>query len=114
MPGLSGLSNQSDERNFRFPLSAPFGPFDDPPWLFIFSVLLPSRRSAKRATWIRNMMPIHNQINETLRRASSGASAMLEAAANAPVAQLDRVSVFETEGWRFEPFRARQNKLKPA
>jgi hypothetical protein len=26
----------------------------------------------------------------------------------APVAQLDRVSVFETEGWRFEPFRARQ------
>jgi len=26
----------------------------------------------------------------------------------APVAQLDRVSVFETEGWRFEPVRARQ------
>src|ERR1700734_669310 len=26
----------------------------------------------------------------------------------APVAQLDRVSVFETEGWRFDPFRARQ------
>jgi hypothetical protein len=25
----------------------------------------------------------------------------------APVAQLDRVSVFETEGWRFEPVRAR-------
>jgi hypothetical protein len=25
----------------------------------------------------------------------------------APVAQLDRVSVFETEGWEFEPLRAR-------
>src|SRR5271155_5026166 len=31
----------------------------------------------------------------------------------APVAQLDRVSVFETEGWRFEPFRARQHMAKP-
>jgi hypothetical protein len=34
---------------------------------------------------------------------------------HAPVAQLDRVSVFETEGWRFEPFRARQyeaNRLR--
>ena len=29
-------------------------------------------------------------------------------APQAPVAQLDRVSVFETEGWRFEPVRARQ------
>jgi hypothetical protein len=29
-------------------------------------------------------------------------------ALHAPVAQLDRVSVFETEGWRFEPVRARQ------
>ena len=29
-------------------------------------------------------------------------------ALQAPVAQLDRVSVFETEGWRFEPVRARQ------
>jgi hypothetical protein len=26
----------------------------------------------------------------------------------APVAQLDRVSVFETEGWEFKPLRARQ------
>ena len=31
----------------------------------------------------------------------------------APVAQLDRVSVFETEGWRFEPFRARQHIAEP-
>src|ERR1700722_11154325 len=28
---------------------------------------------------------------------------------HAPVAQLDRVSVFETEGWRFEPVRARHS-----
>ena len=27
---------------------------------------------------------------------------------SAPVAQLDRVSVFETEGWEFKPLRARQ------
>jgi len=32
----------------------------------------------------------------------------MAAALRAPVAQLDRVSVFETEGWRFEPVRARQ------
>src|SRR5271163_3011584 len=32
---------------------------------------------------------------------------MLWGGPQAPVAQLDRVSVFETEGWRFEPVRAR-------
>ena len=31
------------------------------------------------------------------------------ARSKAPVAQLDRVSVFETEGWRFEPVRARHH-----
>ncbi len=30
----------------------------------------------------------------------------------APVAQLDRVSVFETEGWEFEPLRARQWEIQ--
>ena len=35
----------------------------------------------------------------------------MAAALQAPVAQLDRVSVFETEGWRFEPVRARQRPL---
>src|ERR1700733_11707659 len=33
----------------------------------------------------------------------------MAAALQAPVAQLDRVSVFETEGWRFEPVRARHH-----
>jgi hypothetical protein len=33
---------------------------------------------------------------------------MLWRAPQAPVAQLDRVSVFETEGWEFKPLRARQ------
>src|ERR1700677_1983799 len=33
----------------------------------------------------------------------------MAAALQAPVAQLDRVAVFETEGWRFEPVRARQS-----
>jgi hypothetical protein len=66
MPGLSGLSNQSDERSFRFPLSAPFGPFDDPPWLFIFSVLLPFSALYARAASIRIMMLLHDQINGTV------------------------------------------------
>ena len=39
MPGFSGLSNQNEERSLRFPLSAPFGPFDVPPLFFILSVL---------------------------------------------------------------------------
>ena len=34
---------------------------------------------------------------------------MLLRPAFAPVAQLDRVSVFETEGWEFKPLRARHN-----
>ena len=34
---------------------------------------------------------------------------MLRSDGDAPVAQLDRVSVFETEGWRFDPVRARHS-----
>ena len=34
---------------------------------------------------------------------------VLRRALEAPVAQLDRVSVFETEGWEFKPLRARQS-----
>ena len=34
-------------------------------------------------------------------------------AANAPVAQLDRVVDFESNGWRFESSRARQNTIAP-
>jgi hypothetical protein len=40
--------------------------------------------------------------------ASSRTPPVLLRPALAPVAQLDRVSVFETEGWEFEPLRARQ------
>ena len=39
----------------------------------------------------------------------AGASCYGGPAPSAPVAQLDRVSVFETEGWRFEPVRARHS-----
>ena len=39
------------------------------------------------------------------------ASARAMQPADAPVAQLDRVSVFETEGCPFEPGRARQTEI---
>ena len=43
------------------------------------------------------------------RRASNAPALRAMAGLKAPVAQLDRVSVFETEGWRFEPVRARHS-----
>src|SRR5271155_5864518 len=55
------------------------------------------------------MMPIRDQINGTPYRGFKPTLCHASRVpAFAPVAQLDRVSVFETEGWRFEPFRARQ------
>src|SRR5271156_969167 len=106
MPGLSGLSNHCVERRRRLPcllcLSCPAVP----PLSFIPSVL------AVRRLDMRLLTALCGQSLSKSTKASTRLQARAEPcycdAASAPVAQLDRVSVFETEGWEFKPLRARQ------
>src|SRR5208282_1403062 len=107
MPGLSGLLNHCAERRRRAPPLPLLSDADSPPLASIPS----SRCDAPRKS---PMSPA--PLCGRFQGKSTNACARLQAArapcygdlASAPVAQLDRVSVFETEGWEFKPLRARQ------